>query len=185
MRRLATIYSSRWYAYLVSSNPWYRYLLLLSVWSVFGAGWVYAVYYPLEREYSVYSHELIACQKLCHSCSRARTVCAALTSSINTLHNTLKPYQQTDICPLVTCMELAHTAGLLVASSSMAHPVINDQQKKELVAFEVAGTSHAYMTFLNLLAQLPNIIIYEQMQFEQKSGNQITATCTLGFVTII
>lgn len=185
MRRLAAMYSSRWYAYLVSCNPWYRYLLLLSVWSVLGAGWLYAVYYPLEHEYSAYTHELSASQKLCHSCSGTRNACAALTSSINTLRNTLKPYQHTDICPLVTCMELAHTAGLLVGSSSMAHPAINDQQKKEQVTFEVSGTSHAYMTFLNLLAQLPHIIIYEQMQFEQKSGNQMTATCTLGFVTII
>lgn len=185
MRRLATIYASRWYTYLISCNPWYRYGILLSMWSVLGAGWVYAVYYPLEREYSAYAHELSVSQQLCHSCSQTRTTCAALTSSINTLHTALKPYQQTDICPLVVCMELAHTAGLSVGSSSMAHPVINDQQKKERVTFEVSGTPHAYMAFLNLLAQLPHIIIYEQMQFEQKSGNQMTATCTLGFITII
>jgi hypothetical protein len=154
-------------------------------------GWLFAVYYPLEEKRRAYEQKLLQLQKQCHACSGAHTTCTHLECAINTLQNSLKPYQQPDTCPLVLCMELAVNAGLTVHACTMGHGTTHAQQNivsngspKELVTLEISGTTQAYMTFLASLAQVKQIITYEQMRIEYAQGNQLRATCVLGFVKV-
>ena len=191
MPRLPALYTRRWYLYLASCSSWKRYSIVLSFLSVIGVGWLFAVYYPLDEKRRAYEQKLLQLQKQCRACSCAHTTCTQLACSIDTLQNSLKPYQQTDTCPLVLCMELAANAGLTVHACTMGHGTTHDQQKtvsngsaKELVTLEISGTTQAYMTFLASLAQLSQIITYEQMHIEHAQANQLRATCVIGFVKL-
>lgn len=155
-------------------------MLTLIFLSTLCIGWLFAVYYPLEDRRHAYEQKLADLQKQCHACSCASTICKQLESSIATARTSLKSYQYTDICPLVLCMELAGKAGLTVYACTMG----SDKRNKELVTLEISGTTQAYMTFLNVLAQLPQIITYEQMHIEYAQLHQLRATCVLGFVTV-
>ncbi|MFI5332899.1 MAG: hypothetical protein ACHQVS_02235 [Candidatus Babeliales bacterium] len=182
--RLSQLYTQRWYIYLASCTPLQRYVFTLSVLSVLCISWLCAVYYPLEHARCGYEHQLVQLQKQCHACSCVSGACNQLENSINAARSALKPYQSMDVCPLVRCMELAQKAGLTVHSCTMGHSAAQHDQKKELVTIEISGTTKAYMTFLNLLAQLPQIITYEHMHIEHAQVPQIRATCVLGFVMV-
>lgn len=182
--RLSRLYTQRWYVCLASCKSVHRYVLALSVLSVLCISWLFVVYYPLEHARYGYEHQLVQLQKQCHACSCVSTTCNQLENSINTARSALKPYKSMDVCPLVRCIELVQKAGLMVHSCTMGSGSAHQDQKKELVTIEISGTIQAYMSFLSLLAQLPQIITYEHMHMEHAQAPQLRATCVLGFVTV-
>lgn len=193
MRSFSSLYTQRWYVYLVSCAPWKRYSITLCLLILGGAGWLLGVYYPLEQTRISYEQKLHELQCECHACAGIHEACKQLECSIQLLQGTLQQYVSNDVCPLVLCIECAQKAGLVVHSSTMGHHAPSSAQatagrrttQKELITLEISGTYSAYMTFLNLLSQLPHVICYEHMHIEyDASPNQLRATCLLGFITV-
>jgi hypothetical protein len=83
-------------------------------------------------------------------------------------------------------MERARTAGLTVYACTMGNGTRNVHldASTTLVTIELSGTASAYITFLNNLAQMPQIVTCEQMHIEYGNTEQLRATCVLGFVKI-